>query len=155
MCNLSEKRSSNQNTTRILGGVVKYTSVKDLNDAFSFQVGAIGHIWMPRAHENLYFKTGLIFSQLDFGYEKKNIFKIPCQFEYIYPKGIIRPLFAYGVNIYYIYAAVSVNVGANIEITESLFLSAASEIEFSQEMLIVPKDLISYSLRLGLFMKIK
>lgn len=140
----------------LIGGVIKYFNVEDLDDKFYLHTGFIGHIWMPRSSEKMYFRTGVLFSQLDVDGDKSNFFKIPCQLEYIYPKGIVRPRIAYGLNFYIpSYRTVSFDIGANIKLSESFFLSATSDIEFNHTMMIVPKSLLSYSLKLGLFLSIK
>jgi hypothetical protein len=140
----------------LTGGVIKYSNVEDLNDKFYIHTGIIGHIWMPRTSEKMYFRTGVLFSQLDLDGEKKNFYKIPCQLEYIYPKGILRPRIAYGLNFYIPnYRTVSFDIGANIKLSETFFLSATSDIEFNPTMMFLPKNMLSHSLKLGLFLGIK
>lgn len=140
----------------LVGGVIKYSNVDDLNDKYYMHAGIIGHIWLPRTSEKMYFRTGVLFSQLDIDGEKKNYFKIPCQLEYIYPKGIFRPRIAYGLNFYIqSYLSVSFDLGANIKLSKALFLSVTSDIEFNTTMFIVPNSFLSYSLKLGLFWSIK
>lgn len=139
----------------LTSGVINFSNVADLHDKFYMHTGIIGHIWMPRTSENLYFRTGVLFSQLEFEGKKTNFYKIPVQLEYIYPKGIFRPRVAYGLNIYSpIHESVSFNLGGNIKLSESFFLSATSDIEFNPTILILPKNLLSYSLQVGLFMNI-
>ncbi len=148
----------------LVGGVIMYSNVEGLTDKFYMHTGIIGHIWMPRSSEKMYFRTGVLFSQLDFDAEKINYYKIPFQFEYIFPKGIIRPRITYGLNYYLrngldyympMYQTVSFDIGVNIKLSESLFLSATTDIEFNPQVLIVPKNLLSYSLKLGFFYSIK
>ena len=79
---------------------------------------------------------------------------MPFQLEYIYPKRIFSPRLAYGVNFYEpFYQSVPFNFGGNIKLTETFFISASSDIEFNPVILILPKNLLSYSVKLGLFMK--
>lgn len=138
----------------LIVSVINYSNVVDLNDKFYVYSGLIGHIWMPMINEKLYFRTGVLFSQLDFNGEIRNFYKIPCQVEYIYPKGIFRPRLAYGINFYKpLYNSVSFNLGGNIKLSETFFLSATSDIEFNPRGGFFPKDLLSYSLTLGLFLK--
>jgi hypothetical protein len=138
----------------LLGGITRYSNIDDLNDKFYTQFGVIGHVRMPRTSEKLYFRTGLLFMRLNVDDEGKNIFKIPVQFEYIYPRGIFRPRIAYGFNFYTTdYRSVSVNLGSNIKLTENLFVSATSDIEFNSFALILPKDFLSYSLKLGVLVE--
>jgi len=140
----------------LIGGVIKYSNVEGLNSKYYMHTGIIGHIWMPRTSEKLYFRTGVLFSQLDFDGEKSNFYKIPCQLEYIYSKGIVRPRIAYGLNFYIPnYRTVSFDIGTNIKLSETFFLSATSDIEFNPTEGFFPKDLLSYSLKLGLFIALK
>lgn len=140
----------------LIGGVIKYSNVEDLDDKLYLHTGFIGHIWMPRSSEKMYFRTGVLFSQLDIDGNKRNFFKIPCQMEYIYPKSFIRPRIAYGLNLYIpSYRTVSFDIGANIKLSESSFLSVTSDIEFNPIMMIAPKSILSYSLKLGLFLSMK
>jgi hypothetical protein len=140
----------------IVGGVIKYSSNRNFYDKFYPNAGLIGHVWMPRSNEKLYFRTGVLVSELDFGDEKRFFYKIPCQLEYIYFKGIFRPRLAYGLNLYLPnYQSVSFNLGGNIKLSKSFFLSVTSDIEFDSMVLILPKEILSYSLHMGLFMSIK
>lgn len=140
----------------LITGVIKYSNLDGLDEKFYFHTGFIAHVWLPRNSEKMYFRTGLLFSQLEFDGDKANLFKVPCQVEYIYPKGIVRPRIAYGLNFYIPsdYRTVSFDIGANIKLSESFFLSATSDIEFNPTMMIVPKSILSYSLKLGLFLSI-
>ncbi len=140
----------------LIGGAIKYSDVTELNNKFYFHGGIIGHLWMPRHSEKLYFRTGLLFSQLEFEKEVLNYYKIPFQIEYMYPTGLFRPRIAYGLNFYIpYYQTVSFDLGANIKLSESLFLSATSDIEFNPALMIVPNKLLSYSLKLGLILNIQ
>jgi hypothetical protein len=140
----------------LTGGVIRYSDVRDLDERFYMHVGIIGHLWIPRTSEKMYFRTGILFSQLDFDDGKTNFYKIPCQLEYIYPKGILRPRIAYGFNFYLPNSrTVSFDIGANLKLSETFCISATSDIEFSPALLIVPKTLLSYSLKLGLFVSIQ
>lgn len=144
----------------IVGGVINYTGVEDLVDKNYTHVGLIAHIWMPRLNEKIYFRTGVLRSELVFDvfyYDDiiENYYKIPFQLEYIFPKGIIRPRMAYGMN-YYVrkYFTVSFNLGANVKITDTFFLSATTDIEYRPSLFIIPNKFLSYSLKMGLFINL-
>jgi len=140
----------------IVGGIINFSDVENLNDKSYFHSGIIGHIWLPRANERFYIRTGILISKLELEGEMKNIYKIPLQVEYISPKGSFRPRIAYGINYYYKqYETVSLTLGTNVKLSETLFLSATSDIEFNPSLVILPKDFLSYSLKLGLFMRLK
>ncbi len=135
----------------VVGGVINFENVKDLNDKFYFQGGVLAHFWMPRTNEKLYFRTGLLYSKLEFISKKSNFYKIPCHIEYVYPRGFIKPRLSYGLNFYYpSYRSVSFNFGANIKLNNSLYLSATSDIEFNPLIMVLPHDLLSYSLHIGI-----
>ncbi len=140
----------------IISGVINYTNAEGIIQKLYFQTAIIGHIWMPRLSEKAYFRTGVIFSQLYLDGEKSNVYKIPCQIEYIYPRGTFRPRIAYGLNFFYpIYQSVSFNLGGNIKLSEKLFLSVTSDIEFHPIMLIVPESRLSHSFQIGLFVNLE
>ncbi|MCU4163777.1 hypothetical protein [Carboxylicivirga caseinilyticus] len=135
-------------------GVSRYTNFDAFNDKLYMHTGLIGHIWMPSTSEKMYFRTGVLFSQLEYYGQKKNYYKIPCQIEYIYPQGIFRPRVSYGLNFYIPgYQSVSLDIGANIKLSETFFLSATADIEFDPSVIIVPNSMICHSFNLGLFVK--
>jgi len=82
---------------------------------------------------------------------------IPFQIEYIFPKGIVRPRFAYGMNLFLpnYYPLSTLNFGGNIKLNSKLFLSAVADLHFKQaEVFFVPKNLFGSSFHLGLFMSL-
>lgn len=138
----------------ILGGSIKYSSDESLRSEFHPQFGVMTHIWMPRTSEKMYFKTGVLFSHVTTSDgEIKNHYKVPIHFEYFYPKGFFRPRLSYGLNLYES-LPVSLNIGANLRVTESMFLSVISDIEFRSEALLIPKELLSYSYNFGFLFKL-
>ncbi len=109
---------------------------------------------MPRTSEKMYLRSGILFSRLHFENRKRNYFIIPCQLEYIYPKGNFRPQIAYGFNFYIPgYYSVSLNLGGNIKLTEKLFLNASTDFEFNPTMLLIPKSFLANSVQIGLLLK--
>jgi hypothetical protein len=125
----------------------KYSRLEGIDSKFRLQAGIIGHIWMPRVNEKLYFRSGLLFSRPTIWGIKEPIFKVPLQLEYIYPNGFFRPRMAIGANFYFPASkpTASLNLGGNLKLTETLFLSVTSDIEFKS----------SYSINLGFFLKVK
>jgi hypothetical protein len=135
-------------------------------DKTFMQSGILVHFWMPASNEKIYLKTGILYNQFKYDPEKTRgswneidfdkpipSFKIPIHLEYIYPKGFFRPRLSYGMNISTnVFQTVSADLGANLKLSESLFLSVSSEIEF-YGILILPQDYMSYSLTLGVFLK--
>jgi hypothetical protein len=139
----------------LTGGVINYFHVENLNNKLYFQTGIITHIWIPRVNEKMYVRTGILFSQLEFADGKTNFYKIPVQFEYFYPKGIFRPRLSYGLNFYYpTNTSVSLNLGTNIKLTKSAFISATYEIEFNPTMMILPGSLLANSFNIGILLNL-
>lgn len=86
----------------VVGGKMYYK-----NEGSSFIGGILLNFWMPRVNENIYFRTGLSYSQYEDinGYfntkQIRSLYNIPLMLEYIYPKSIIRPKAAFGTALYY------------------------------------------------------
>ena len=72
------------------------TKFKGESGYFS-QYGGVFYIWLPKSNENLFLKTGVLYSKHD---NDISMFKIPLKFEYVFPKKIVRPKFDFGVNVY-------------------------------------------------------
>ncbi len=132
----------------LAGGFVNYQNLDNLKDINYFQMGIITHIWMPRLNEKIYFRTGILFSTLNLNNSKFSVYKIPLQLEYIYPKSIIRPKIALGMNFYDpAYQTVSLMTGANLKLNKSFYWSFEGDFDFmpSNKFMLVPKKLFSES----------
>jgi hypothetical protein len=151
----------------VVGGAIRYSNLNHLTGNYYEHAGVIAHVWIPRTNEKLYFRTGVLYSQLKFedpflvnpylGPQrwKLNNYKIPCQLEYIYPNGWVRPRAAYGVNFNSeLMQTVSFDLGVNIKLTNRFFLSLTSDVEFHSQLLIVPEELLSYSFKMGVLLNI-
>jgi len=138
----------------ILGGV---THVNDkitdgtLIPNYMFTGGVLAHLWLPRVSENLYFKTGLIYVNNENISPKTELYKIPLQFEYLYPRGVIRPRASIGFDFLILEPACS--VGVNIKINKHLYLSVNYDLNFYSEdsKLNFPNRFLSQSLYTGLY----
>jgi len=138
-------------------GAIKYSNIDNISDKLYSHLGIIGHVWMPQSNEKLYFRTGIMYSNLDFGIGNENtsVIKVPCQLEYIYSKGIIRPRIAYGFNFYTVLTStVALDIGGNLRLSETLFLSLSSGFEFHPVGLIIPDGYLSGSLSFGLLINL-
>jgi hypothetical protein len=119
----------------IVGGLLVSGKESGLNQN-TFQYGILGHFWLPRDNENLFFKTGVLVSdyQLDKGVEHK--IKIPIQFEYLYPMRVIRPRFAIGTDLITPTSTI-LSAGVNLMSNKSVYLSLNYDlslfIDFAQE----------------------
>lgn len=153
-----------------LAGITRYKNDEFVVDDRYFQLGVISHIWFPHFNEKLFLRIGLLYidnisvnrryySIIDFDKikAKKNLYKIPLQIEYVYPRGIIRPKIAYGVVVNKftgfqgIYPFMSVMAGFNVEITKSVALSINFDSEYSSKaILIVPDKSLANTLSTGI-----
>jgi len=112
--------------------------------------GVLAHFWLPRVSENLYFKTGAVFLHDSNSSTTSTIlYKIPIQFEYLYPKGIIRPRASLGFD--YLIFLPACSVGANIKLNKFLQLTINYDIDFNSEnsILNMPNRFCSHSLNGG------
>lgn len=152
----------------IVGGIVRNSNIDCLVGKTYAEAGIVAHIWLPRTNEKVYFRTGVLYSQMKYEELKdnnsvlsierwrSNVFKIPCQLEYIYPKGWFRPRAAYGFNLNSEFLqTVAFYLGANLKLNNRLFLSVTSEVECYSRVMIVPEKLVSYSFKMGVYLNIK
>jgi hypothetical protein len=144
-----------------LGGIAHFYKYQYYNSKVTniiyFNGGCLLHIWMPNENEKLFLRTGILFSEIKITNElltqNKLYYKIPIQFEYIYPKGIFRPKISYGINLYQIikYQNVSLTGGFNLKLYENFGLSLISDFEFFSTMLVLPRKNSGYSILAGLY----
>lgn len=122
---------------------------------YLFNMGLLGHIWLPRASEKLYLKTGIIYSNLNLEDESRTIYKIPIQIEYVYPSKLISPKLAYGINIYsslFVPQSVSFSGGTNIKLNKLVSLSVTAELDFAPDyLLFIPNEMLSYGVNAGIY----
>jgi hypothetical protein len=138
-----------------VGAITKFKEQNNLLSKHTFIGGLIGHIWLPRNNEKLFFRTGVLVTQIEINDHTRTIYKFPLHLEYIYPKGTIRPTASYGVNYYSNnYHTVSVNLGTNVKILPNTFLRSSAEVEMDQVALILPKKYFAYSLYIGILYQI-
>lgn len=151
-CLIYEKKQPKfQIDMEVLGGIKSYPT---FDNTFYPDAGIIGHIWLPRANEKVYFKTGLLLSRVEIENKSRFSYKIPVHFEYLYPQGFIRPRVSYGLNIYTLgFMLASLDVGVNMKLNEALFVSLTSEFEFTSRILLIPEEFASYSLKIGVFIR--
>jgi len=140
----------------IVGGRVFYKDLEDYSDLVTcFRTGIITHFWLPRTNENLFFKTGILYSILKSDYEKETYFSIPIQIEYRYPKGIVRPVIAAGINNNFpeegFFTTITCMGGVSIRLCKSIDWRIKYEMEFytKPELAFIPKSLFSQSALTG------
>ena len=142
-------------TPEVVAGYTRYAEVPEMKTDNYSRVGALAHIWMPRVNRKLYFRTGVLYSQLDLYGTTRTYYKFPVQLEYVYPSEVFRPSFAYGPNFTNIIAGtVSGNLGAMVRLGNRTFLTAGYEIEFEEEYLIIPVQFLSQSVSVGIAVRL-
>jgi hypothetical protein len=119
--------------------------------------GAYLYAWLPESNEKLFFKTGLLFSE--YAPENERIYKIPIQFEYLFPDKAIRPKFDIGVNAYTVKNSgitesiglmMAVSGGILVHVSKHIFIDLTFETELFQ-FSYDTNFFISHSLGTGLF----
>jgi hypothetical protein len=146
---------------------------KSVNSDFGNQYGIFTYIWMPLTNERFFFKSGFLVSNVntDFPLEfdmsgdtirKDNysykIYSIPFQLQYITLRHRISPTWGFGFNLLLddhdksSFLLSSINLGANLRLSEKLYVSLFSELNFL--FVPTPKYLISEFFNLGLTIKI-
>ncbi len=112
---------------------------------YSKSYGGFVYFWLPRANENLYFKTGFLISEptfKDFNYYenttfqyKTKLYRIPILLEYIFPSKIIQPKFNLGINVLTErersggIILFSAGAGALVKIHKNIFLNLSGDTE--------------------------
>jgi len=141
----------------ISGGLVNYQLVDNILEKTYFQGGIITHIWMPRVNENWYFRSGLQLSSVHTRDGNVMIYKIPLQLEYLYPTGNIRPVFAFGLNLYKPdYHTLALSGGLNIKLDKSSYWSIMYGIDFNpiNSIQILPESVFSQTISTGIVFKL-
>ena len=119
-----------------------------------FQAGVLANFWLPRVNEKLSLRTGIMYSTFRAYNESKKYYKIPVQVGYLYPKGIVRPKLAYGINLYKPFNySVSLMPGLNIMITKSVFLEINYYADFQPyyKFPLIPDKVYSFGFLSGLY----
>lgn len=139
----------------IVGGIANYPNATNSLNKHNFETGILTHLWMPLANEKLFFKSGILFSSINPDTGKELVYKIPIQLEYVYPKGIIKPKLAYGVNLYSPFLqSVSLSAGGYTKLYKSVSIGINYEIEFLSKFFFIPDYLLSQTMSAGLLIKL-
>lgn len=130
-----------------------------------YQSGIIFHISTPMISEKYMLRTGIQYSKYkgsdSFGNIKNiDIINIPLGIEYLYPRGVIRPNFAAGVNVYHIpdnnFFAFSLGAGLNFKIINSVSITVNYNMEILPNFLLMegPIQIDRQSILAGLRFKL-
>ncbi|MCL2073589.1 MAG: hypothetical protein FWH18_06700 [Marinilabiliaceae bacterium] len=154
----------------IVGGIIEH-KLFDKNKTY-LEWGVFSNFWLPYSNENLFFKTGLLWSEIsiirkDNSEVREKSYKIPLRLEYIYPNSkIIRPRFNLGLNIlfpaeyigYYdeiikegIMTTYSLSAGINIKVLKNLQIVTLYDTVFVSYETVLPNNLFSHSFLTGLY----
>lgn len=140
------------------GGLILYNPAQDLSGSYSsVQTGFVLHINMPRVNEKIYFRTGVLLAPIRFDEGLVAVYKFPAQFEYVYPKGTIRPKLFYGINLYKpFFLSTAMGGGINVNMNKSISLSFTYDIDFvpNERMFFRPESLFSQALFAGVIIKL-
>lgn len=111
---------------------------------------------MPGTSEKLFFRSGILFSAFEAD-KSKTLLKIPVQVEYVYPKGVVKPKIALGINVYKpLYQSVALMGGINIKVRKSVYCSINYDIDFNpnDKFPLAPKTILSQSVSAGLLINL-
>lgn len=152
-----KKLSSPKFEFEIIAGLTDFKKLNNSHFKTSFVTGLIGYIWLPITNERLFFRTGVLYSDLSYmGYNYYN-YKIPVYIEYRYPKGTIRPVAGLGLNIYFpkTYLTVGFRGGVSIKLNRRVSLGIYYDVDFNSGKMIAlfPVGLATQSVSTGLRFK--
>ncbi len=131
-------------------GIIK---IDKSTSKYFFNGGLITNLWLPSVNEKLYLRTGLLCSRIQSDNGPQSIYKLPIQIEYIYPKSIIRPKIAMGINLYKPFnQSVGFMGGVVIRLHKNVFLSVNCDMDFipSEKIPLMPNKLLTYSILTGI-----
>jgi hypothetical protein len=123
-----------------------------------FSGGLLTHIWLPYLNENLYFKTGIILTDLtsiNLQHQTTLYSQIPVQIEYMLPtKGIFLFRGGLGVSVNGVFPFLAsmpiASVGVNLKINKRFQFSINYDIDFTSDYIIIPKDIFSQTFTAGI-----
>jgi len=119
--------------------------------------GVLAHIWMPRENEKLFFRTGILYSRVKDADRYWSFYKIPLIVEYVYPKGIVRPVLGLGLNIYMPYEhSFACMAGLNVKLHKNVDFRFSYSADFIATgfFAFVPKSLFSTSITAGVAVRL-
>lgn len=138
-----------------VNGAINFTD--NVDSKIQLQCGVLMHLWLPRTNENLYLRIGQLFTLFKTKDGEFILNKIPVQVEYMYPKGNVRPVFAYGVNfLNFSYQSTAFMAGVNINLQKSIALGLYYDIDFNPNKFcsFFPQSFLSQSVLVGFQVKL-
>lgn len=155
-CLIYETKSNKSHLSfEAVGGSIQYQPIFEaLEYKQMFIGGVLIHVSIPTMGDKWYVKTGVLGHNTTTTYRGKlkteTTYKFPIQMEYIHPKGLIRPKFAYGLLIMNsLYTSAS--TGVNIRLNNRLFVSLNADFEFTAKNLLIPDEHAANTFSGGIF----
>lgn len=109
------------------------------------------YIWLPRANENLYFKTGLTYIVAEEDQAFSSLM-IPLQITYLFPTRIFKPHFSGGFNYFTSSGTLPVvGAGFNLALNSNLALRFNAEV---YPISVISDDKTIYALEAGLYLSL-
>lgn len=140
-------------------GLTKYNG----NDQFARELGGYLSLWVPRASEKLFFKTGVGFHSLSENGDKVNVIRIPFHIQYIFSAYRVQPNISAGASFLSFKAdnngfaghTSSFSVGLDYRISDMVNLASAFQSDFNPLTVVIMNenvdfDILSYSIVIGL-----
>lgn len=110
---------------------------------------------MPRYNEKLFFRTGLIISDIQPD-EGLVLRRIPIALEYMPMNRRINLRASYGMNLYnYLSTTISLAIGVNARVTDRISLVLIPESEFGSKFLFLPQKLEAFNVHAGANIRLK
>lgn len=125
-----------------VGGVLLFGENKEVVSKSNLLTGILLHFWMPNTNEKLYFKTGLMFSNIETTEGNDVYIKIPVHLGYLAPNTFkIRPFASIGL------LSPSYSFGLMMNINKRINLGIQGWTNFYADKLpIIPSRLNNYSI---------
>lgn len=124
----------------------------------SSEYGSFIYLWLPRANEKLYFKTGIVYTQIK-DEEIKYFLKVPTQITYQYSAFKLRPNICFGINHYLIKGAdllyvwaISAGIGINYKFSDYVSVLGGFDADLSPLAVSIEDGfrIVSYAFHFGI-----
>ena len=137
-----------------------FFNIKHSDNIKTSDFGSFIYLWLPRASERLYFKTGIIYVYIK-DVEVEYALKIPSQLTYQYSHFRLRPNFSFGLNHYILIETepayswtFSAGIGLDYKIYKNISVSGNFNTDFTPIAFSIVHDstfdLVSYSFNFGI-----
>ncbi len=142
-----------------MAGVAKFKEIDDSdihtdiqNNKYYFMQGVMADFWIPRMNEKIYFRTGLLYSQVNNTLGKKSTFiDIPLQIGYLAPNSYrIRPSFSLDL------LSPTYTFGLAVKINKRVNLGIQSWVYFTpfKIFVLIPDNFWGYSILGNLYIEL-